>query len=1112
MSGRCWSVSRIRVTRSRVPVRSDARRLSNGRRRARWATCPLLFVLAIACAPSWGQSPQPARGAERTAVVFERDIRPIFRQHCIKCHGPEQREAGLRLDDGRAALAGGDSGRVIVPGKANQSLLIRLVSGADPDRVMPPEGPRLDPEKIELLKRWIDAGAAWPIDADKPIRQRSDHWAFQPVRRPSLPSVRRADACRTPIDRFIQAKLEAEGVAPSPPADRHTLIRRLYLDLIGLPPDVADVDAFVNDPRPDAWERLVDRLLASPRFGERWGRHWLDKARYADSDGYEKDRPRPDAWRYRDWVIDAINRDMPFDAFTVEQLAGDLLPDAGPMEQLATAFHRQTLTNTEGGTDQEQFRVEAVFDRVETTAAVWMGLTATCARCHSHKYDPLPQREYYQVFAFFNNGDEANAVVPVLPPELHARAVAEHRRQLAEQQRRLAKAHERVLPRLPAWEESVREKLRRYRPLKAHTVAVTEIQGPAGVRFERQDDGSWLVLGAHPLTGDYVITFRIPGAEVSGLRLEFLPDERLPARGPGRAANGNFVLSELIVRVPAAARTADAPPEPADRAPRPVDHAVPKLVRAVADFAQDGYPAKNAIDGDERTGWAIAPQMGKPHRLDVFFSAPIRVAAASSPAAATGSADRRTQRGTPSHDRPEATPSRGQPAADALQVVLRQRYAKSPHTIGRFRISALTGSPEPPPAPEPIAAILATPPPRRTPDQVRRLREFFLSQQPEVQTEQRRLEQIRAAAPPTMSVRVIRQRTQNPRTTYVLRRGDFLQPITDQPVRPGVFSVLPPIRFRDPQHPDRLDFARWLVRDDHPLTPRVTVNHVWVHLFGAGIVPTVNDFGTRGEPPSHPRLLDWLAHRFVHEMSWSRKRLIREIVCSAAYRRSAADREDLRDRDPKNRWLARQNRFRVEAEIIRDMALQVAGLLSDRIGGPSVFPPMPPDVAALSYANNFKWNTSTGEDRYRRGMYTFFKRTAPHPNLITFDCPDANVTALVRNRSNTPLQALTTWNNEVFVEAAQAFSKRIFEQPLPGTDARLVWAFRTCLARPPDAHELRILTRHHWTARNWYAEHESDALRMIGRWKAAGAAPADQAAWVVTARVLLNLDEFLVRP
>jgi cytochrome c553 len=1009
-------------------------------------------------------------------VDFSRDVKPLLAKHCWSCHGAEKQESGLRLDRRAALLAGGDSGKAVVPGKSAESRLIHLVAATDPKNVMPPDGEPLKPLEVGLLRAWIDQGCDWPA-ADETPEAKNDHWAYQPLREAMPPRVRRMDWPVNAIDHFILAELEKRELSPSPEAPRTTLIRRLSLDLTGLLPTVEEVDAFVQDARPNAYELLVDRLLQSPHFGERWGRHWLDMARYADSDGYEKDNARPDAYRWRDWVIDAFNNDLPFDQFTIEQLAGDLLPDATPMQKLATAFHRQTLTNTEGGTDQEQFRVEACFDRTETTGSVWLGLTVTCARCHSHKYEAISQREYYQLFAVFNNGDEQTTVVPksVAEVEEYGRAKAAHDAQLAALDAKIQTEQEKLEPAIAAWEERTQKQLAadRAQPLRTQALEAASYSSDGGVEFESQKDGSVLVKGPNPERVVYTVQAKLPAqpvaSEWTSLRLDVLPDPSLPAKGPGRVAHGNFVLSEVTLEVASQGDFSDA---------KRVEFA-----GARADFEQADRPWKAAgvIDGDDATGWAIAPQFGKEHWISLDLKEALK--------------------------------------GDVYQFVrlrLSHQYGKQ-HAVGRFRATLRSGREPSLNLPKDVVKALDQPREKRNAKERAAIVEqvsLEVSPTKELLAEREELRK-KAPAKPELTVRVLAQRTQNPRSTYVLKRGEFLDPIKELEAAPGGLGILPPLKPRNEgASADRLDLARWLVAPENPLTPRVAANHVWRLLFGAGLVRTPNDFGVRGERPTHPELLDWLARDFQGIGSarpWSRKTLIKRIVMSATYRQSSRHRPELREVDPQNLLLARQNRLRVEAEIVRDLSLDAAGLLSRKVGGPSVFPPLPPGIAELSYAGNFKWNVSGGSDRHRRGMYTFFKRTAPHPNLTTFDCPDANIACVERKASNTPLQALTTLNNETFAEAARALAKRVLAVSSQDDGPRLVEAFRICLARNPSDAEVAELRELLVESRKWYAAHPDQAKLLVNA-DAVAQVPLDvNAAWITTARVLLNLDEFITR-
>lgn len=1036
-----------------------------------------VLVAVLAAAVSCSALAQEIPPAVDRDVDFTRDIQPIMQARCWSCHGGEKQEAGLRLDRGVDALVGGDSGKAILPNDSLKSLLIQYVAGADPDHVMPPEGQRLTAEQIGLLRTWIDRGAKWP---ESQATEKNSHWAYQPITR-AIPSESKVNAAKArewavnSIDYFIYDKLQTHGFSPSPQADRYTLIRRLSLDLIGLLPTIEQVDAFVNDTSPNAYEAVVDRLLDSPHFGERWARHWLDMARYADSDGYEKDNPRPDAYRWRDWVIDAINSDMPFDQFTIEQLAGDLLPTATDMQRLATAFHRQTLTNTEGGTDQEQFRVEACFDRTETTGAVWLGLTVGCARCHSHKYDAITQREYYQLFAFFNNGDEQTQVVPksVEEIETYRTAKAKFDADLAQAQTSLASPE--FMQAQADWERDSLEKLnatekfeRQRRTLDDPSFQSDNTQ----ITFKLLDDKSFLVTGEKPPTADYTVIGQLRDGRVQVLRLDLLTDKSLPKKGPGRAENGNFVISEVVVE---SSESSDF-----------VNATRWKFVKAVADHEQNGFAATKAIDGKATDGgWAVANEFGKSHWAEFTLQEPIEFH-------------------QPTH----------------IRVRLLQQHGTQ-HTIGRCKISFQSEASPSTSFPEKIAKLLRIPQRKRSESQNQELTEFFSHLNPSTKDAAKAIDELKKREPskPEVAARVFVQRINDPRKTMVLRRGEFLEPMTDAEVQPSGFSTLPKLQTRA-QVGDRLDLAQWLVSKENPLTPRVTVNHVWRLLFGTGIVKTASDFGVRGDLPTHPELLDWLAAEFVgledgHPRTmkaWSRKSLIKTIVMSATYRQSSEHRSDLLEADPQNRLLARQNRIRVEGEIVRDLSLDVAGLLSRKVGGPSVYPLLPPGIAELSYAGNFKWNVSEGGERYRRGMYTFFKRTAPHPNLITFDCPDANLTCVDRNKSNTPLQALVALNNESFAEAARALAARVLKSNSSATDAeRLAFAFRLCVARPPTDFEIAELQKLLTDSLRWYETHPVDAKKLVGNTTVDGQTDELLAAWTATARILINLDEFITR-
>ena len=966
---------------------------------------------------------------------FATDIQPLFAQKCLECHGPDKQKGDLRLDQA---------------GELDGKELIHRITTDDTDDRMPPKGDALSASEVSALKSWIGAGAKF-----------EQHWAYAPQSTDPPPAVNDKAWVRNPIDQYVLANLEERDIAPSPEADRYTLIKRLYYDLIGLPPTPEQVDAFVNDKAEDAYAKLVQQLLGSNHFGERWGRHWLDMARYADSDGYEKDRPRPNAWNYRDWVINAVNDDMPFDQFTVEQLAGDLLPEPTDMQRLATAFHRQTLTNTEGGTDQEQFRVEATFDRTETTGTIWLGLTVGCARCHSHKYDAITQAEYYRLFAFFNNGDETNFNLPTSEEAMakyrdlkkaHDAKIAELNSELT-----VAKAgHEKEFE---TWRTGLEQLLAKSDAPKFHDLSEVTVKSDVeGVEFTLEKEQVVQVSGVTPADPViYEVSAKTPtiSTPVTGIRIDALTDKRLPGQGPGRVAHGNFVLNEVEAYV---------------------GEQKLKFSGASADFAQSTFEPTKLIDGniDAKNGWAVAPQMGKSHHAIVRLSKPLDASTAAS-----------------------------------LTIKLVQSYGEQ-HSIGRFQIRLMTGQEPDSSAPKEIVTILAVAPDKRNDKQNQQLLDHFLKNEfkPTKPVYAKiAAETKKAPKEPVNAIRVIAQRG-TPRETKILERGDFLSPA--DVVQEGAVSILPPIKGRVADKLDRLDFANWLMSEENPLPPRVLSNHIWTQLFGAGIVQTNNDFGVRGELPSHPELLDWLGAEF-RRLGWSRKKMVETIVMSSTYRQASAHRPELLEIDANNRLLARQNRFRVQAEIVRDLCLSVSGLFSDKVGGPSVFPPLPPDVAALSYANNFKWATSPGEDRYRRGMYTFFKRTSPHPNLVAFDCPDSNTTNVLRRSSNTPIQALTILNNEVFIEAAQAFAKRILALESKDDADRMAKALRLCVAREPSGFETQKFVDLLESSRAYYTKNPEPAQQLLGEHKPDGVEPAEAAAWVAVARIALNLDELITR-
>lgn len=1014
-------------------------------------------------------SPPPLPSPAKREIDFTRDIAPILSKSCYRCHGPKKQKGGLALHLADRALTGGDSGPAIVPGKSAESRLIRYVAGIDEDNMMPPDGAgeRLSDAQIGLLRAWIDQGARWSGPA-APRAAASDHWSFRPPVRPALPAVRNTGWPRNAIDHFVLARLEKENLPPSPEADRTTLIRRLSLDLTGLPPTVQEIDAFLADARPDAYERLVDRLLASPRYGECWGRHWLDRARYADTNGYEKDRERS-IWPYRDWVIRTLNSDMPFDRFTIAQIAGDLLPDATVDDRIATGFHRNTMINEEGGIDVEEFRYAALVDRQSTTGTVWLGLTISCAQCHTHKYDPITQREYYQLFAFLNNADEPDMEIPDAGV---ARRRAAIEAKIANLEAALEKQYPREGPeslsaRMTAWEKSLR-------PVRWQVLTPSRLASKKHATLTVQPDGSVLATGDKPNNDVYEIELETSLKGVTAIRLETLNDPSLPDGGPGRAPLfqvGDFLLTEFLMT---------AAPSGETTKPRAV-----AFRGATEDYAAKGRSAAMAVDGISDTGWSVVGQVGKPHAAVFELKEPL-----------------------------------GNGQGMTLRLTMHQEFIHQ-MTIGRFRLSATT-DPFPVKAsglPAEIEAVLLTPAPKRSVDQAAMLRRYYLSIAPELAEARKPIDALRKAMPRFPTTMVMEERKpEHARVTHIHKRGEFLK--LGERVEPGVPSVLHPLP--SGTRPDRLALARWLVDERNPLVGRVVMNQVWQTLFGRGIVSTPEDFGAQGARPTHPELLDWLATEFVRQ-DWSVKAMNRLIVTSAVYRQSSRAAAELLARDPKNELLARGPRFRVPAETVRDVALAASGLLTEALGGPSVHPPQPEGVTSLAYGMT-SWPTSTGADRYRRGLYTFLKRTSPYAAFITMDAPTSETACVRRERSNTPLQALTMLNDTVFIEAAQALALRVVREcPKSSAEERIRHAYRLCLSRGPDADELARLGSFLSHQRARLQSGELNAEKILGA--AAGRSPAtpllaiptaaadrtELAAWTTLARVILNLDETVTK-
>jgi hypothetical protein len=1055
----------------------------------------LAFVLprvnpAEARAANSETSPPPTAGTGH--VDFARDIEPLLAARCYSCHGAKKQESGLRLDRKAAALRGGEHGPLLVAGNSAASLLFRVTANTHPEIVrMPKKGEPLTAAQLGLLRAWIDQGAAWPAQVTAESQPRGkDHWAFKPPVKAVMPVVNNRSWSRTPIDVFILARLEREGLRPSPEADRVTLLRRLYLDLIGLPPRIEEVDAFLADPSPLAYDRVVERLLASPHYGERWGRHWLDAARYADSDGYEKDKSRQ-VWFYRDWVINALNRNLPYDQFIVEQIAGDLLPNATQDQKVATGFLRNSMLNEEGAIDPEQFRMDAMFDRMDCIGKSVLGLTIQCAQCHPHKFDPLTQEEYYRLFAYLNNDHEAQSVV-YTPAE--TMRLASLTRQMAELEAGLRHRTPDWEQRLRAWEDSARGGQPEWEVVRVAHV------GENAQRYVFYSDGSMRAEGYAPtkFTSTWRGTNALP--RIGAFRLELFTDPNLPCNGPGRSFRGTCALTEF--KVEAAAVTSPTNQIEVQWAHATADYANPER-ELEPNFDDQSHrrrvtgPVHFAIDGKAETAWGIDAGPGRRNqpRKAVFVAR--------------------------------------QPVGFREGTILTFRLVQDHggwnsddhmnNNLGRFRLSVCAATNVvADPLPQAVRDIFALPCERRTPAQLAVLFSCWRGTVPEFAGVNEQIEALWKQWPAGSTALMLLARD-TPRPTAVLKRGDWLKPV--KPVGAGVPAFLHPA----PENADgsRLTLARWLVDRRSPTTARVCVNRIWQQYFGVGIVESPEDFGTQSPVPEHPELLDWLACEFMsptvehHGASarpWSLKHLHRLIVHSATYRQSSRVTPELGARDPRNRLLARGPRFRVEGEIVRDIALAASGLLNPKVGGPSIFSPAPEFLflPPASYAP-FPWKEETGPDRYRRGLYTFRRRSTPYPVLQTFDTPNGDFSCVRRLRSNTPLQALTSLNETIFVECAQTLARETLAHGGPSDADRVTYAFRRALSRPPAEDERQTLLALLARQRQRFADgwvNPSEVATGRNQTPAAlppGVTPTQLAAYTVVSRVLLNLDETITK-
>lgn len=1150
----------------------------------------LLLLLAIVMTSTNVVAAEPAG----KSIDFNRDIKPILSNTCYKCHGPDKNERkggtnGLRLDTSAGAVEDQGGHAAIVPGKPDDSELIVRIKSTDAEEMMPPKtsGKKLTPHEIELLTEWIKQGAKYSL-----------HWSYVKPVRPIPPAVKDESWARNDIDRFLLARLEKENLKPTVEADRYTLIRRVSLDLTGLPPTWDEVQQFVNDKDPQAYEKLVDRLLKKESFGEHWANLWLDLARYADSAGYADDPPRK-IWLFRDYVIRSLNSNKPFDQFTIEQLAGDLLPKPTDDQLIATAFHRNTLTNNEGGTNDEEFRTVAIVDRVNTTMAVWMGTTIACCQCHNHKYDPISQEEYFRFYAFFNNTADADRGDESPLAMIYTDSQKEQKQKLEQEQSQLGVVLKSPTPELEAaratWEQEF--------PLNLawSNLVPSSVKSQANAAATIASDGN-VKVAAGGKTDTYTVDVPLKGSSLRAVRLDVLADDALPGKGPGHA-NGNFVITKFAGSILPPEGTAisgrfvrielpgkqkylslaevqvfqgeqnvaskgeasqssidyDGPAKLAidgntdgrfneakstthtklsddpwweldlkseqklDRlviwnrtdgevgsrlsdfkitvfndkhemlwqqqvaaAPKPSSEfslsgrREIEFTLALADYAQANFEPANVLKNpDPKTkGWAVGGQTGQSHMLTLVPKSPIDV-----------------------------------PAGSTLTLTIEQNSNFENHTLGQFKLSITDEARVAEWARTPAAVIeaLRIPVEKRQPAQLTAIATHYLSIAPLLDATRKQLasvsQQLADLKPETVPIFNELAGDQR-RITKIQHRGNFMD--LGEVVTEGTPAAFPTLPEGAPR--DRLTLAKWIVSDDNPLTARVIANRYWEQIFGIGIVSTSEEFGSQGDLPFHPELLDWLATEMVRQ-KWDTKAFLKLLVTSAAYRQSSKVTHELQAMDPDNRLVARGPRFRLSAEMLRDQALAASGLLSPKMYGPPVKPHQPSLGVNAAFGSGIDWQTSAGSDRYRRGLYTMWRRSNPYPSMATFDAPNREVCTVRRVRTNTPLQALVTLNDPVYIEAAQALARRMVGAGKT-PEERAAFGIRTCLSREPNATEVARLVKLYQATLERYSKNAEEAKKMAT--DPLGMPPAEMsipelAAWTVVGNVMFNLDEALMK-
>ncbi len=992
----------------------------------------------------------PSAQAEEKKIRFNRDIRPILSDNCFSCHGFDQktRKADRRLDTRDGAMAENDGVRAVVPGDVKASEMHTRIYSSDPDEVMPPakDGKKLTPEQKAMLDEWIKQGAPY-----------EEHWAYVAPVKAELPSGQGA------VDALVQKRLAQTGLQPAPQADRRTLVRRLYFDLLGLPPSPEEMAAFERDPASDAYQRLVERLLASPHYGERMALPWLDAVRFADTIGYHSDNPR-NVWPYRDYVIRSFNENKAFDQFTREQLAGDLLPSPTQEQRVASGFNRLILSTEEGGAQPKDYEARMLTDRVRALGTVWLGQTIGCAQCHDHKFDPISTRDFYTIGAFFADVKEGaigrredGMVVPT--PEEEARLGAFARR-IAGLETELAATSVERDQEQAEWERTFADGVP---DVVWEPLVPVKTYADRGSKLIAGPDGTIEVaLDGNAASDTYFVTVKTPPGTTTGFRLEALASDTLPGKGPGRSGTGNFILGKFSVKE---------------------QDTVLKIAEATATYEQKGFLATQAIDDkskDGKNGWAVLGNTGKDNAIYFEMVQPIE-------------------------------------GEKTLTLLLRQVSGDN-QTLGKFRLQA-TQAPKPIRAPNvqfpaEIVAIIKLAPEKRNAAQRAKLAKHFRNVAPQFAPLRQQLadEQVaRLAYEKSLPHCLVTVSSDKPRTVRILPRGDW-QNETGEVVQPAVLHFLPQPKVEG-RALNRLDLADWLVSPSNPLTARVFVNRLWKHFFGTGLSKVLDDLGAQGEPPIHAELLDWLACEF-RDSGWDVKHIVRLLVSSQAYRQVSTASRDAIVRDPYNRELARQGRWRLDAELVRDNALSVSGLLVSRIGGPSVKPYQP-----AGYWENLNfpprtYQNDSGPDQYRRGLYTWWQRSYVHPSMLAFDAPTREECTAERTRSNIPQQALVLLNDPTYVEAARSLAARIVADGGVSVASRLEWAFRRVLQRAPQAEEARelegLLKKH--LAEFDAAPEAVEKLLSVGNAKSADAKPtAELAAWTSIARVLLNLHETITR-